>query len=200
MSEIEGSSASYGVMLVAATPTSAPTAEPSTSDTARQDAVRRLYRDEYRGLARLAYLLVHDGHRADDLAHDAFAHLFERWDELRDPSKALAYLRATVVNLAHSSHRRQQTAERHGAIPLASLGAVDATSAEEEAMGRVDRGDVLAALGTLSDRQRAAVVLRHWLRLTEGEIAEALSCSVGSVRTHLARGHAALATRLEALR
>lgn len=167
------------------------------SPAARQQAVRSLYRDEYRSLARLAYLLVHDRHRADDLAHEAFARLVEHWDRVRDP---LPYLRVTVVNLAHSGHRRQQTAERHGPIPLASAGAVAATSAEEEAMGRVGRDDVLAALATLSERQRAAVVLRHWLRLTEGEIAEALDCSIGSVRTHLARGHAALAVRLEALR
>jgi len=54
----------------------------------------------------------------------------------------------------------------------------------------------MAALSTLPDRQRTAVVLRHWLRMTEGEIADAMGCSVGSVRTHIARGHQTLAQRL----
>lgn len=58
----------------------------------------------------------------------------------------------------------------------------------------------MAALGTLPDRQRTTVVLRHWLRMTEGEIAEAMGCSVGSVRTHVAHGHQTLAQRLGGIR
>ena len=63
-------------------------------------------------------------------------------------------------------------------------------------MCRSARPEVLAALEALSDRQRTAVVLRHWLGMTEGEIAEAMSCSVGMVRTHINRGHQNLALRL----
>ena len=67
-------------------------------------------------------------------------------------------------------------------------------------MHRAARPDVMAALAALSDRQRSAIVLRHWLRMTEGEIAEAMGCSVGSVRTHVARAYKALAIRLGGLR
>ena len=58
----------------------------------------------------------------------------------------------------------------------------------------------MAALAALPERQRATIVLRHWLRMTEGEIAEAMGCSIGSVRTHVARAYKALAIRLGDLR
>jgi RNA polymerase sigma-70 factor (sigma-E family) len=163
-------------------------------------AVHGLYLRHYRDLARLAYLLVGDTHLAEDVAHEAFARLYVRWDRLADPARALAYLRSIVANLAYSSHRRERTRRRHPLVPSVSLGEVAAASAEEDALGRDGRDHVLAALGQLSERQRAAVVLRHWLRMTEGEIAEVLGCSVGSVRTHLSRGHAALAGQLGPLR
>ena len=69
-----------------------------------------------------------------------------------------------------------------------------------EALGRGTRPDVVAALQELSPKQRGAVVLKYWLRYTEREIADALGCSIGSARTHLHRGHSALAATLGDLR
>ena len=59
---------------------------------------------------------------------------------------------------------------------------------------------MVAALQRLPDRQRECLVLRHYLRLTEGEIAKVLGVSVGSVRTHTKRGMATLERHLGGLR
>jgi RNA polymerase sigma-70 factor (sigma-E family) len=176
------------------TPTLRLVADNSRTGTARAGVVT-LYNEQFRNVARLAYLLCGNTQQADDLAHDAFVRLYEHWDRVDDPAKRLAYLRSIVVNLAHSAHRRAATARRHAGAPMLAEGGAT-TSAEDEAMARSSRPDVIAALGTLPDRQRTAVVLRHWLHMTEGEIAEAMECSVGSVRTHIARGHHTLAQRL----
>jgi len=162
-------------------------------------AIVDLYRDEFRGIARLAYLLCGNTEQADDLAHDAFVRLYEQWDRVADPAKRVAYLRAIVVNLAHSAHRRAATARRHAHTPVLVEGGAT-TSAEDEAMQRSSRPDVMAAMATLPDRQRSAIVLRHWLHMTESEIAEAMDCSIGSVRTHVARAHQTLAQRLGGIR
>lgn len=159
-----------------------------------------LYLQEHAGIARLAYLLCGDPHLADDLAHEAFANLYEHWDRVGDPTKRLAYLRASVVNLCNSVHRRRGVAARHAAAPARWMGDGVAASAEDAALDGAQRPAVMQALATLPARQRAAVVLRHWVRMTEGEIAATLGCSVGSVRTHLVRGHDALAARLGGLR
>ena len=170
---------------------------PTTDE--RRAALVTLYTAEFRNVSRLAYLLCGSTQQADDLAHDAFIRLYEHWDRVDDPQKRLAYLRSIVVNLAHSSHRRDETVKRHrGAPALVEGGATH--SAEDEAMWRSSRPDVMAALAALPDRQRTAVVLRHWLRMTEGEIAATMGCSIGSVRTHITRGHHALATRLGDIR
>lgn len=167
----------------------------STRAGSARSGVVALYRDQFSGVARLAFLLCGDSQLADDLAHDAFLRLYEHWDRVDDPAKRLAYLRSIVVNLAHSAHRRAATARRHSGSPMLAEG-VAGTSAEDVALARSARPDVIAALATLPDRQRTAVVLRHWLHMTEGEIAQAMGCSVGSVRTHVARGHHTLALRL----
>jgi RNA polymerase sigma factor (sigma-70 family) len=153
-----------------------------------------LYEREYAGVARLAYLLVADRHLAEDLAHDAFAALFEKWDDLDDESKAPAYLRATATNRAMSAHRRRATADKHA--PAAHGQPTTSASAESEALGASSRPDIVAALQQLSPKQRTAVVLKYWLRYTESEIAETIGCSIGSARTHLHRGHGALAAML----
>ncbi len=158
-------------------------------------ALVELYLEEYAQVARLAYLLVGDHHLAEDLAHDAFVKLYEHWDDVEDRSKSLAYLRATTSNLAMSVHRRSKTARKHLASPWLRSADGPAASAEATALASSARPDVVAALQELSPKQRAAVVLKHWLRMTESEIAEALGCSVGSARTHIARGHSALAAK-----
>ena len=172
-----------------------PGVAPADRPTSINDEIVSLYEREYAGVARLAYLLVADRHQAEDLAHDAFARLYERWNDLDDPDRAGAWLRTTVSNLAMSSHRRNGTARRHAAIHKVDD---DRTivSAEVEALGRAVRPDVLAALQALSAKQRTSIVLKHWLRYTETEIARTIGCSVGSVRTHLHRGHTALANTL----
>jgi len=47
-------------------------------------------------------------------------------------------------------------------------------------------------LGRLPRRQRAALVLRYYEGLSDGEIAEAMNCAVGTVRAHISRALATL--------
>jgi len=54
-----------------------------------------LYADEAKAMSRLAYLMVGSPEQAQELVHDAFARLYERWDTVDNPG---AYLRTTVVN------------------------------------------------------------------------------------------------------
>jgi RNA polymerase sigma-70 factor (sigma-E family) len=168
---------------------------PPTTPDDRRAAVVRCYEEHYPGLLRLACLLVSHRQTGEDLVHEAFTKLYAESDRLADPNKALAYLRATVVNLARGRHRRTLVALKHEpAAPPPSA------SAEEAALGGVHRDAVVAALHRLPDRQRECLVLRHYLRLTEGEIAGVLGVSVGSVRTHTKRGMATLERHLGGLR
>ena len=147
------------------------------------DAFRRFYERRYGDMVRFAAFLTGDTDVADDVAQEAFVKVFDAWDRIADPERADAYLKTTVVNVVRGRHRRRQTAERQ---PEPHLTVV--SSAEDDAMGRLSHQDVLDAVAALPLRQRACVVMRHWMRMTESEIAAHLDLSVGSVRTHVKRG------------
>jgi RNA polymerase sigma-70 factor (sigma-E family) len=161
------------------------------------EAVTRLFSAHYRQLVRLAALLLGDRAVAEELVQDAYVQLHQRWSRLRDPHKALGYLRTSVVNAARSAGRRRVVADRYTASqpPLAHV-----PSAEHGALGALEQTEVVAALRALPARQREALVLRYYLDLSESEIAEVMGISRGAVKSHASRGIAALRATLEAQR
>jgi RNA polymerase sigma-70 factor (sigma-E family) len=161
------------------------------------EAVTRLFTAHYRTLVRLAALLLGDRAVAEELVQDAYVRLHQNWRRLREPDKALGYLRTSVVNAARSAQRRRGVADRYVAT-LPPPG--DMPSAELGAMGALEHATVIAALRELPTRQREALVLRYYLDLSEVEIAEAMGISRGAVKSHASRGIATLRTTLERTR
>lgn len=150
-------------------------------------AVAALYRAEYRSLVRMAAMLLGDTATAEEVVQDCFVGMHDAFRRLRDMDKALNYLRRSVVNRSRSAMRRRVVAERYRPHP-----GPDMPSAEQGALARLERSAVLSALGTLPDRQREAIVLRFYLDLSEEQVARAMNISRGAVKSHTARGKAAL--------
>jgi len=155
-------------------------------------AVTALYSAHYRSLVRLAALLVRDVASAEEVVQDAFVAIHGAWRRLRDPDKALAYLRQSVVNRSRSVLSHRAVVEKY-----APKGLPDAPSAENGAIGELERSAVIEALRALPARQREALVLRYYADLSEAEIADAMGISKGAVKSHTARGMAALRNVLE---
>jgi len=151
-----------------------------------------LYTTHYRELVRLAAFLTGDRDNAEEVVQDAYVKVHSSWWRLRELDKAEAYLRTAVVNAARSRLRRRQVAQRYRPEPM-----TDAASAESFAMEHARREAVLDALHALPRRQREAVVLRYYGDLSEAQTAEAMRCSVGSVKSHTSRAMAALRPLLE---
>ena len=139
-------------------------------------------------MVRLADLLGADD--PEDIAQEAFARLIRKYDSLRDPDAALAYVRASVCNLTRNRHRHLRV------VRLRTPAAQPEESSEQTAILREDHREVLAALAALPPRRREAIVLRYWLDLSEREIAEAMGTSPGTVKSNVSRGLAALAEAL----
>jgi RNA polymerase sigma-70 factor (sigma-E family) len=157
------------------------------------EAVTRLFASHYRQLVRLAALLLADRGRAEEVVQDAYVRLHQRWRTLREPDRALGYLRTSVINGARSVHRRHLVAQRRAA----TLVCVTAPSAETETLGAFEHAEVINALRRLPARQREALVLRYYADLSEADIAEAMGISRGAVKSHASRGLAALRQILE---
>ncbi len=153
------------------------------------DAVEQLYAAHWRRLVRLSVLLVHDQGLAEEVVQDAFVAMHGRWRRLRDPDKALSYLRQCVVNRSRSALRHRAVVERQVA---ASRPVDPLPGADEAALAHARRTTVLDALAALPTRQREVLALRYYLELSEAQIADALGISRGAVKSHASRGGAAL--------
>ncbi len=154
-----------------------------------------LYRSEYRRLVRLAALLVDEVGEAEEIVQDAFiatsrAH---RTGSVLDPTAMASYLRSAVANGARSRLRKRRVRRRHlrSVAPPPTAPPADVETLESESTR-----EVLDALRTLPERQRAVLVLRYYGDLSEAEIADALGITTGTVKTHAHRGLAALEDRL----
>ena len=159
------------------------------------EALTALYTSHYRSLVRLAALLLGgDAGLGEEVVQDAYVRMHGAWHRLRDHEAAAAYLRRTVVNLAHSRSRHARVVDRHS-----QSAAEDMPSAESLALQSLAHADVLRALHVLPRRQREALVLRYYADLSEAQIAEAMGISAGAVKSHASRGLAALRSTLEPL-
>jgi RNA polymerase sigma factor (sigma-70 family) len=159
--------------------------------TERTSRLAELYERHVPDAVRLAFLLTGDREVARDLAHEGFARVVGRLGHLRHADAFGAYLRRAVVNLSRN-HFRTRSRERayveRGQAPDA------ATPAEETV---VERAVLRAALLELPERQRAAIVLRFYLDLSEDTAADALRCRPGTVRSLVSRGMQSLRAAVE---
>jgi RNA polymerase sigma-70 factor (sigma-E family) len=158
------------------------------------DAVEELYAAHYRSLVRLAVLLLRDQAAAEDVVQDSFVAMHDRWRRLREPDRALAYLRQTVVNRSRSALRHRGVEQRYAPVLATDVRGATADHAE----AGVHRDAVLGALQQLPTRQREVLVLRYYVDLDEAAIADALGISRGAVKSHASRGAATLRTLLRA--
>jgi RNA polymerase sigma-70 factor (sigma-E family) len=142
-------------------------------------------------LLRFAWLLCGDRHLAEDVVAEAFARVFTHWRR-GQISEPYAYLRRAVINEVTSRGRRRVLEAREEHRRFGS-GRVDRPLDELVA----ERDVVVQALRRLPLRQRAVLVLRFYDDLPEREVAKILGLSVGTVKSHTARGMERIRAELE---
>jgi RNA polymerase sigma-70 factor (sigma-E family) len=147
-------------------------------------------------LVRLAALLLGDHAAAEDVVQDVFVKVWAARGRLAANGVSAAYFHKAVVNGCRSVHRRRAIARRFGGSRDASAWLEPQASAEDTALRAAEEIAVLRALATLPVRQREALVLRYYQRMSEAEIAAAMGVSCGTVKSTAARGLAALGRRL----
>jgi RNA polymerase sigma-70 factor (sigma-E family) len=148
-----------------------------------------------RRLLHAADLLTGNRAQAEDLVQHALARTYLRWDSvrLRDPE---AYVRRAILNAYLDWWRRLRWRE----LPLldgdadtgGSYADTVAAGAGDHADAVATRESVLAALSELTRKERAVVVLRYWLDLSEAQIAAELRIAPGTVKSTAARALARL--------
>jgi RNA polymerase sigma-70 factor (sigma-E family) len=140
-----------------------------------------LYEEHSASALRLAYLMTGDAQATEDLVQEAFARMFARFQDRKGPDAVAAYLRRSIVNLAHDRHRRSKTVRTF-------LAGARAPASSEEAAEVDARLVMRSRLQRIPHRQRAALVLRYYEDLSEAQTAEVLGCSVHAVKQLVQRG------------
>ncbi len=142
---------------------------------------------DLRGRAyRVAFRLLGDRHEAEDIAQEACIRACMRWRRLADGDYAGPWVAHVSANLARDRWRHTQRARTRG--PQTTNAA---------AVCIAERVDLHRALDALPARQREVVLLRYIADLSEQEVARRVKCAPGTVKTHAARGLAALRSALE---
>jgi RNA polymerase sigma-70 factor (sigma-E family) len=137
----------------------------------------------YARALRVARRIVGDPAAAEDVAAEALARAYDRWEEIDVP---LAWTVRIAANLAiDATRRRELPAER-----VERNGTADPTDTVALRLALV------AALRELPERQRQVVVLRYLAGVPQAEVARALGVSPGTVAQHVHRGAAALRAAL----
>jgi RNA polymerase sigma-70 factor (sigma-E family) len=126
-----------------------------------------------------------DIHRAEDLVADALTRTYLAWSRVR-AGDAFGYARRTLVNLHVDWWRRLSRRELITSRPPERGGGADPSGAVAE------RDSVMRSLRRLTHRERAVVVLRYFLDLTEQDTATELGVSLGTVKSTNARALAKL--------
>lgn len=141
-------------------------------------------------LLRTAYLIVGDLHEAEDLVQETLLKVAQGWPRISRMEHPVAYARRILVNLATAGAQRRI----RGRAELVAGRADDRllTGGCDEAAAVDTHHELVAALATLPPRQRAVLVLRYFLDLPEAEVASALQCSLGTVKSMASRGLARL--------
>jgi RNA polymerase sigma-70 factor (sigma-E family) len=139
-------------------------------------------------LLRAASLITWDVAEAEDLVQECLFRVARRWPRVRKMDHPVAYARTVLVHLALDEGKRR--ARRRSELHASVAGGLEAREddAAVRVFGRVEASaDLLRALGELPPRQRVALVLRYFEDLNEAEAADAMGCSVGTVKSTTSR-------------
>ena len=135
---------------------------------------------------RLAQRMTGDRTVAEDVAAEAFARAFARWESVGHLDYREAWVMRVASNLAIDLARR-----RHPRFE-------DRAAVSDPGGEVATRVTMLEALRALPKAQREALVLRYLGALSESEVAVALGVKQGTVKSHLHRAREAIRSRLGA--
>jgi RNA polymerase sigma-70 factor (sigma-E family) len=142
------------------------------------EGFERFVRSRSVALLRTAYLLAGDRHLAEDLLQDTLAKVAQHWEAVEHEGNPEAYARTVLYHRAVDTWRSRR--RRPHVVGDLRHDRGDGS----DVFAQADRRQLLAsALGRLTPRQRAVLVLRFYEDRTEVQAAAVLGCSVSTVKT-----------------
>jgi RNA polymerase sigma-70 factor (ECF subfamily) len=167
-----------------------------------REALRPLMERHHRRIYRIALSYLRDPEEATEVVQETFVRAFQhagRWEPAADVERWLVRIGVNqAIDRYRKRRRRRATEEPLDPWPdgRERSFATGDPSPERRLLGREVGEKIDAALRSLPARQRAVFVLRHYEEKSLEEIATALSCSLGTVKSSLHRALERLRVRL----
>ena len=140
-------------------------------------------------ILRLLRAFVLDDAQAEDLAQDVFARLYERRAEYSFQGKFTAWLKRVAVNLAKDFLRTTRRAPGISFDTLKPLADANADCDPAKALqSRVMQDEIRRAIQSLPNDNRLAVIMHYFGDMSLEDIAWAMKCPVGTVKSRLFHG------------
>jgi len=158
-----------------------------------QQAVRCLKRGDMDGLeilvsryqekaGRVAFLVTRDEALAQDVVQETFIRIYRRIRQFDETRPFEPYFMRSVVNAALNATRGQKPLSLDTDPAEFETLLAHAASVESDVEFAQAKGDIFSALAQLSPRQRAVIVQRYYLEMSEKEMAESLQAAPGTVK------------------
>ena len=152
----------------------------------RAESFETFFAEQYESVFRGLSVAFRDPLVAEEAAQEAFTRAYVRWDRVRRMERPAGwvFVVATRVALRRRAESEPDDASGRAATP----------SMEDQV---IDRLTMQRAIAELPERQRLALVLRHYGDLPLDEIARAMGCALGTVKSTLHAAHARLQVELD---
>ena len=161
----------------------------------------------HRKIIRLVSRLVRDAAEVEDVTQEAFIKAYRALPQFRGESAFYTWLYRIAVNTAKNhlatQGRRAPTSTEANAEEAETFAEADQlrdiNTPESMLMSKQIAQTVNSAMEALPDELRTAITLREIEGLSYEEIAEAMGCPIGTVRSRIFRAREAIASRLRPL-
>lgn len=133
--------------------------------------------------ARTAFFILQDEAAAKDVTQEVFLRIFERIQQFDENQPFEPYLLKSIVHAAlNVARHNRKLSSLEGNPALAKQLLTGARSPESLAEARARSAEILSALAQLSPRQRAVIIQRYYLEMSEKEMAESLTAAPGTIK------------------
>jgi RNA polymerase sigma-70 factor (ECF subfamily) len=152
-------------------------------------AFSELMRRHRQWVCALMRAFVHDPEQAEDLAQEAFCRVYRYAGDYTAQGSFMPWLKRIAVNLAKDELRKQRKASMVSLTEIEETLVTDKRSDPMAALASgVMREELRAAIQSLPDEQRLALVMHYFGDMTLPDIAWAMKCPVGTIKSRLFYG------------
>jgi len=162
-----------------------------------EKAFEQIFRRYQKRVYNVAYRMTGNRETAEDMTQEVFLRLFQKIHKFKGKSSFSTWLYRLTVNLCLDHLRKRNAHPTESLEDIDEKALIYEKTPEDDVILRERREAIQRIIGSLPGKMRAIIILREIEGLSYKEIAEAMSCSMGRVKSLLHEARMELKRRME---